>query len=67
MVRGAAVTNSGLNFGCDVPVQTIKVTYAAIEAIPQDVRKVVGEKVSYRLAQRSGTCVVLRRVRRVVK
>ena len=50
-VRDAAVTDGGLRFGPDVPVQTIEVTDPAIEAIPEDQREVIGEKVSYRLAQ----------------
>ena len=34
-VRDAAVTESGLRFGPEVPVQTIEVTDPTIEAIPQ--------------------------------
>ena len=47
-VRDAAVAESGLRFGSEVPVQTIEVTDPAIEAIPQAEREVIGEKVSYR-------------------
>ena len=51
----------------DVPTQTIEVTDPAIEAIPQTERKVIGEKVSFRLAQQPGNYVVLKYVRKVVK
>ena len=66
-VRDAAVTESGLRFGPEVPVQTIEVTDPAIETIPQAEREVIGEKVSYRLAQQPGSYVVLKYVRKVVK
>ena len=66
-VRDAAVADSGLRFGPEVPVQTIEVTDPAIEAIPQAEREVIGEKVSYRLAQQPGSYVVLKYVRPVVK
>ena len=66
-VRDAAVAQSGLRFGPEVPVQTIEVTDPAIEAIPDDERKIIGEKVSYRLAQQPGSYVVLKYVRKVVK
>ena len=66
-VRDPAVAESGLRFGPEVPVQTIEVTDPAIEAIPDDERKIIGEKVSYRLAQQPGSYVVLKYVRKVVK
>ena len=66
-VRDAAVTDSGLRFGPDVPVQTIEVSDPAIEAIPEAEREVIGEKVSYRLAQQPGSYVVLKYIRKVVK
>ena len=66
-VRDAALTDSGLRFGPDVPVHTIEVTDPAIEAIPEAEREVIGEKVSYRLAQQPGSYVVLKYIRKVVK
>ena len=66
-VRDAAVADSGLRFGPEVPVQSIEVMDPAIETIPQAEREVIGEKVSYRLAQRPGSDVVLKDVRKVVK
>ncbi len=66
-VRDAALAQSGLRFGPEVPVQTIEVTDPAIEAIAPAEREVIGEKVSYRLAQQPGSYVVLKYVRKVVK
>ena len=66
-VRDAAVAESGLRFGPEVPVQTIEVRDPAIEAIPEPEREVIGEKVSYRLAQQPGSYVVLKYIRKVVK
>lgn len=50
-----------------VPVETIELTDPQIEALPADQYEVIGEKVSYRLAQRTGSYVVLKYVRRLVK
>ena len=56
-----------MRFGPEVPVQTIEVRDPAIEAIPEPEREVIGEKVSYRLAQQPGSYVVLKYIRKVVK
>ena len=66
-VRDGAVNDSGLRFDANVPVKTIEVRDPAIEAIPENLREVIGEKVSYRLAQQPGSHVVLKYVRPVVK
>ena len=66
-VRDGAVNDSGLRFNASVPVKTIEVKDPAIEAIPENLREVIGEKVSYRLAQQPGSHVVLKYVRPVVK
>jgi transposase len=50
-----------------LPVETIVVESAAAKALGQDQFEVIGEKVSYRLAQRPGSYVVLKYVRRVIK
>jgi transposase len=50
-----------------VPVQTIEVPNPAIAGLSADQFEVIGEKVSYRLAQRPGSNVVLKYVRSVVK
>ena len=46
---------------------TEEVRDPAIEAIPEPGREVIGEKVSYRLAQQPGSYVVLKYIRKVVK
>ena len=66
-VRDGAVNDSGLRFDASVPVKTIEVQDPAIEAIPENLREVIGEKVSYRLAQQPGSHIVLKYVRPVVK
>ncbi len=65
--RDAAVNDSGLRFGEDVPREIIAVTDPEIEAIPEARRERIGEKVTYRLAQRPGSFVVLQYVRPVYK
>jgi len=65
--RTNAVTDSGLRFGDDVPVETIEVADPKIEAIPPEHREVIGEKVSFRIAQRPASYVMLKYVRPVVK
>jgi transposase len=62
-VRDAAQTDSGLRFDATVPVETIEVLDPAIEAIPEGERERIGEKVTYRLAQRPGSYAVLKYVR----
>jgi len=65
--RDAAVNDSGLRFDNTVPVQTIVVNDPTVAAIPEALREVIGEKVSYRLAQRPGSYVILKYVRPVIK
>ena len=65
--RDAAVNDSGLRFDDSVPVQTIELSDPAIDCIPQDQREVIGEKISYRLAQRPGSYLILKYVRPVIK
>ena len=50
-----------------VPVETIVVEGAEAKALSPDQFEVIGEKISYRLAQRPGSYVVLKYVRRVIK
>ena len=50
--RDGAVNDSGLRFSDDVPREVIAVRDPEIEAIPEDRRELIGEKVSYPLAQR---------------
>ena len=57
--RDGAVNDTGLRFGEDVPREIIAVTDPEIEAIPAERRERIGEKVTYRLAQRPGSYVIL--------
>ncbi len=50
-----------------VPVVVIEVPDPDIEQLQPDQYEVVGEKVTYRLAQRPGSYVVLKYVRKVIK
>lgn len=65
--RGDAVTDSGLRFNDDVPVEVIHVQAPDVEAIPEEYREVIDEKITHRLAQRPGSYVVLEYRRPVVK
>jgi len=62
-----AVNDSGLRFGEEVPREIIAVKDPEIEAIPADRRVRIGEKVTYRLAQRPGSYVILEYTRPVYK
>ena len=50
-----------------VPVETVEVTHPDVGGLSADQYEVIGEKVSYRIAQRPGSYVVLKYVRPVVK
>jgi len=58
---------SGLRFDDTVPVRTIEIPNPEIDALPEDARTDVTEKVTYRIAQEPGAYVVLKLVRKVVK
>jgi transposase len=66
-VRDAAVNDTGLRFSDDVPREVIAVRDPEIESIPEGRRELIGEKVSYRLAQRPGSYVILEYTRPVYK
>ncbi len=65
--RDNTVTDSGLRFDATVPVNTIIIGDPAIEALPASARECIGEKVTYRLAQRPASYEVMKYVRRVYK
>lgn len=65
--RDGALNDTGLRFGAEVPREIITVTDPAIEAIPAERRVRIGEKVTYRLAQRPGSYVILQYTRPVYK
>ena len=50
-----------------VPVQTIEVVHPDVEGLSTDQYEIIGQKVSYRLAQRPGSYVILKYVRPVIK
>ena len=66
-LRDGAVNDTGLRFGEDVPREIIAVKDPEIEAIPAARREQIGEKVTYRLAQRPGSYVILEYTRAVYK
>src|SRR5262249_20631881 len=69
--RFAAVEDPGedreLRFDSSVPVQEIVLANPEVAALPPEAYEVIGEKVTYRLAQRPGAYVILKYVRPVIK
>lgn len=65
--RQDSVNDKGLRFSADVPVQEIHLSAPELEGDQADDYTVISEKVSYRLAQRPGSYVVLKYIRPVVK
>ncbi len=65
--RDNAVNDSGLRFSDEVPREVIIVKDPEFDALPEDQRKIIGEKVSFRLAQRPGSYLVLEYRRLVYK
>jgi transposase len=60
-------SDSELRFDASVPVQEIVLANPAVADLPPDAYEVIGEKVTYRLAQRPGAYVILKYVRPVIK
>jgi transposase len=58
---------SELRFDESVPVQEIVLTNPDVADLPPDAYEVIGEKVTYRLAQRPGAYVILKYRRPVIK
>ena len=63
----ATPDESGLRFDSSVPVAVIEVPNPALAGLSAAEYEVVGEEVTYRLAQKPGTYVVLKYVRQVIK
>jgi transposase len=61
------VTDTGLRFDDSVPVETIVLSSPALANVPKDEQVLITEKITYRLAQRPGSYVVLKYVRPVIK
>ncbi len=58
---------SGLRFDPSVPVEVIELPTPEVAGLRADEYEVIGEKISYRLAQRPGAYVILKYVRKVLK
>lgn len=65
--RGDAVTEEGLRFEADVPVETIDIAAPELEGADADEWTVIDYKITHRLAQRPGSYVVLAYRRPVVR
>jgi transposase len=61
------VDESDLRFDASVPVQEIVLTNPEVADLPADAYEVIGEKVTYRLAQRSSAYVILKYRRPLIK
>ena len=61
------VTDTGLRFDDSVPVETIVLSSPKLADVPEDEQVLITEKITYRLAQRPGSYVVLKYVRPVIK
>jgi transposase len=59
--------DTGLHFDDSVPVETRVLSSPALSDVPEDERVLITEKITYRLAQRPGSYVVLKYVRPVIK
>jgi transposase len=67
-LTGADVADeSDLRFDDSVPMQEILLTNPEVADLPPDAYEVIGEKVTYRLAQRPGAYVILKYRRPVIK
>jgi transposase len=65
--RDDDVTDSGLRFGPDVPIETITLSAPQLEGPQADQYEVIDHKVTRRLAQRPGSYVVLEYHRPVIR
>jgi transposase len=63
----ASPDESGLRFDPSVPVEVIKVSNPDLVGLTEADYEVIGEEVTYRLAQRPGSYVLLKYVRTVIK
>jgi transposase len=67
-LRGTELADeSELRFDDSVPVQEILLSNPDVADLPPDAYEVIGEKVTYRLAQRPGAYVILKYRRPVIK
>ncbi len=62
------VNDEGLRFDATVPVKIIRLPLpAALADVPVDQQSLISEKISYRLAQRPGSYMILKYVRPVIR
>ena len=61
------VTDTGLRFDDSVPVETLVLSSPELADVPADEQVLITEKITYRLAQRPGSYVVIKTVRPVIK
>jgi transposase len=61
------VTDTGLRFDDSVPVETVVLSCPELADVPENEQVLITEKVTYRLAQRPGSYVVIKTVRPVIK
>src|SRR5215831_2359000 len=67
-LSGAELTDeSELRFDDSVPIQEIVLTNPEVAALPPEAYEVIGEKLTYRLAQRPGAYVILKYRRPLIK
>lgn len=66
-LRDNSITDTGLRFDASVPVHEITIGDPAMEALPSSEREIIGEKVTYRLAQRPSGYEVIKYIQRVYK
>src|SRR5690606_19444243 len=59
--------DSGLKFDSTVPLEVIEIDDPRTAELTAEQYEIIGEKATYRLAQRPGSYVVLKYVRRVIK
>ena len=62
-----SVLEEGLRFDASVPIEEIEIPNPAIAGLDPSQYEIVSEKVTHRLAQRPGSYVILRYVRKVAK
>jgi len=61
------VSDGELRFEASVPVQEIVLANPEVADLPPEAYEVIGEKVTYRLAQRPGAYVILKYIRPLIK
>lgn len=66
-LRDRSLTDTGLRFDATVPVHEITIGDPAMERLPESARELIGEKITYRLAQRPAGYEVIKYLQRLYK